>query len=323
MFERTYFRELTRESLGPDEVLVVGDSRIAEGFSAKVANESRPSHGYYFASVGIPGSTPRCQYYLLRDLDPKRKRYRAIVLSTEAYDDVNDYEDLADRLMDLHYCIFRLRYTDTIEFASSFTSSRRRFEAFRGSLFKGLALQADLLALFDDRQKRLSSAAAWRDHGFEWSYNYQGRDADVDGIQVDWARKTIEFPEKVPVPVRQSISDKLFGPIAPQNEKLAEYRRLWYGRILDLYSHSDTKLIFLALPRGPIVPPVPRVRPLQHSIRDFGRNGRAVLLPENLFESLENGRFYSDSAHLNAQGRRQFSMTLTHTILRTLGPSRN
>jgi hypothetical protein len=323
MLESTLHNERTRPLFGRDEVLVTGDSRIAEGFSNKVANNSCTKGDYYFGCAAVPGATPRCLFYLLRDLDPTRKRYRAIVLGVEDYDDANDYEDLADRLGDLHYCIIRLRYSDIFEFASSFSTARRRFEAFRGSLFKGITLQPDLLAFLEQGRKRLSDAAAWREHGREWSYDYQGHESDVDGINVDWEKRAIEFPAKVPVAVRQSISDKLFGPIAPQSRELGKYRLLWFGRILDLYRNSNTKLIFLEFPRGPVVPPVPRVQPLSHSIRDLGRNRGAILLPDNLFEPLERGRFYFDSAHLNAQGRVQFSRMLANSIRATLGPSRN
>jgi hypothetical protein len=321
--ESTLNQELSRHPLGPDEVLVSGDSRIGEGFSPKVVNDAYARGDYYFASAGIAGATPRCQYYFLRDADPTHRRYRAVVLAVDSYDDVDYGEDLADRVSDLHYCIFRLRYRDAFEFASSFTTGRRRFEAFRGSLLKGLTLQEDLLAFFEHRRKRLSEVAAWREHGSEWVYSYGGHDSDVDGITVDWKEKTIQFPDKVPMAVRNSISNDLFGPAPSQDGGMGRYRRLWYGRILDLYRNSDTKLIFLALPRGPVVPPVPRVQPLSHSIRDLGREHHVILLPDHLFDPLEQGRFFFDSQHLNAQGRAQFSRMLANAIRSTLGPSRN
>jgi hypothetical protein len=321
--ESTLNQELSRHPLGPDEVLVTGDSRIGEGFSPKLVNDSCTRGDYYFASAGIAGSTPRSQYYFLRDVNPAQKRYRAIVLAVDSYDDIDNAEDLADRMLDLHYCLFRLRYRDTLEFASSFTTGRNRFEAFRGSLFKGVTLQADLLAFFEHRRKRLSEATAWREHGSEWVYNYQGHESDVDGIRVNWKEKTIQFPDKIPLGTQQAISNDLFGPVSPQDGRTGRYRRLWYGRILGLYRNSDTKLIFLALPRGPVVPPLPRVQPLSHSIRELGQTPGVILLPDNLFECLERGRFYFDSQHLNALGRAQFSRILANSIRSTLGPSRN
>jgi hypothetical protein len=321
--ELTLNQESARRPFGRDEVLVCGDSRIGEGFHPKLVNDACAKGDYYFASAGIAGATTRYQYYFLRDVDPTRKRYRAIVLAVDAYDDIDYTEDLSDRMLDLHYCILRLRYRDAFEFASSFATGRSRFEAFRGSILKGLTLQEDLLALFEHRRKRLSEVATWRAHGSEWVYNYQGHESDLDGITVDWKEKTIHFPDKIPMAVRTAISDDLFGPIPPQDGRMERYRRLWYGRILDLYRDSDTKLIFLALPRGPVVPPIPRFQPPSHSIRDLARIRSAILLPDNLFEPLERGRFFFDSLHLNAQGRAQFSRMLASVIHSTLGPSRN
>jgi hypothetical protein len=323
IFENTLRDEQIRHPLGPDEILVTGDSRIAEGFSAKVANAVRIDHPYYFANVAIPAATPRCQYYLLRDLDPSRKRYRAIILSVDGYEDIDEAEDLADRLLDLHYCAVRLRYSDTIEFASSFTTPHRRMEAFRGSLFKGLVFQTDMLALFEHRRKRLSDVAIRREQGWNWGNDYTGHEEDLAGIQVNWDEKTIRFPDAIPASKRDSIRDRLFGPIAPQSGRLGQYRRLWFGRILDLYSNSGTQIVFLALPRGPFVPPVARIQSPSHTIRDLGQTRRVILLPENLFASLEDGGFYFDSLHLNARGRVEFSTMLAHALRSALGPSRN
>jgi hypothetical protein len=323
LFERNFQDEQKRKPFGPDEVLVVGDSRIGEGFSAKLANAARAEHGYYFANVSVAGTTPRCWYYLLRDLDPTRMRYRAIILPVEAYEDIDIFEDLGDRLLDLHFCIMRLRYSDSYEFASSLHTSRKRLEAFRGILFKGLVFQSDLLAFIEHPRRRLSDAATSREHSWKWRYDYVGHTEDLSGLQVDWTGNTIRFPEMLSSPERERIQQNLLGPIPKQDGTLARYRLQWYGRILDLYRNSDTRLIFLALPRGPMVPPDPRIQPLSHSIRDLARRPGVILLPEDSFALLEKGDFYFDSLHLNARGRAQFSAMLARLIKHTLGPSRN
>jgi hypothetical protein len=321
--EGTLRDERNRRPFGPDEVLVTGDSRIGEGFSPKTANAGGVDHPYYFANVAVAGTTPRSVYFLLRDLDPSRKRYRAIIFPVDSYEDIDAFEDMADRLLDLHFCVARLRYQDIIPFAFSFNTGRHRMEAFRGSLFKGLVFQSDLLALMEHRHKRLRDVAAWREHGWEWQDNYTGHTEDLAGISVNWETKTIQFPERLPESHRDSLLKALFGPIPPQNGATARYRRQWFGRIFDLYRDSNTRIIFLALPRGPVVPPVARIQAKSQTIRDFARERRAILLPEPLFSSLEDGKFYFDSLHLNARGRVQFSTILAQSIRSILGPSRN
>src|SRR5271165_5951255 len=58
-----------RQASARDAVVVVGDSRIAEGFSATVANGV--THGApFFVNASVHGSTLRCWYYLLREANP-------------------------------------------------------------------------------------------------------------------------------------------------------------------------------------------------------------------------------------------------------------
>lgn len=49
--------EKRRAVAGPHEVLAIGDSRM--GFQARAANEIATGTGYRFATIAMPGSTPR------------------------------------------------------------------------------------------------------------------------------------------------------------------------------------------------------------------------------------------------------------------------
>ncbi len=315
--------ELKREPFGADEVLVIGDSRIGEGFSAPLANRSRGDHGYYFANASAPGSTPRCWYYELRDIDPGHARYSAIVLPVESYEDVGPPENYANRTLDMHYVAARLRYSDVIDFTFSFENARERFEVLRGSLFKGFIYQQDLLAFIENPEKRLWSVGQWRIHGPEWRDGYKGRTASLSGLEVDWASKTVRLPAHLPADQAAILKSALLSEPAPPTGALEAYRRRWFGKILDLYEGSHTRLVFLALPRGPAVRPGGPPKGLSHSVRDLGQRRGVVLLPEHAFESLERPEFYFDNLHLNSRGRERFSVMLAGLIRCQLGPSQN
>ena len=323
IFEGSLRDELGRRQLGPDEVLVIGDSRIGEGFSAPIANDSRGERGYYFANGSVPGTTPRSWYYELRDLDPTRRRYHAIVLPVESYEDVDTQENYSNRTLDLHYVVARLRYSDILEFTFSFQTARDRFEVFRGSLLKGFIYQPDLLALIENREKRMKDVAQWREHGSEWRNGYGGRQEDLRGLEVNWASGTIRMPENLPPDRRASLQATILTPPAPHTGQFEMYQRKWFGKIINLYRGSETRLVFLALPRGPAPRPDPPVVHLSHSIRDFSSSGQAILLPERAFQSLERPECYFDALHLNSRGRRLFSVMLAQIILEKLGPSHN
>src|SRR5258708_5861506 len=126
-------------------VLVLGNSIIEHGFSARLANWSQQARGYQFSSLAVPATWERCWYYLLRDLDPNRTRYNVIVVPVESYDDRDLHEeDLADHIIDARFLGERLKLFDVPEFAASFRSLDQRLEASRLTLFKGLVYRTDI-----------------------------------------------------------------------------------------------------------------------------------------------------------------------------------
>src|SRR5262249_26310325 len=62
--------EKQRARSGLKEVLVLGDSRIAEGFSTAVADELGSPAGLKFVSLAEPASTIVIWHYILREVDP-------------------------------------------------------------------------------------------------------------------------------------------------------------------------------------------------------------------------------------------------------------
>lgn len=69
----TIYNEQHREISTPNQVLAVGDSRMS--FRPKAAHEHTAGSGYSFATIMVPGSSPRCWYYMLREVDPGSNRY--------------------------------------------------------------------------------------------------------------------------------------------------------------------------------------------------------------------------------------------------------
>src|SRR4029077_9485036 len=72
--------ERDRVSSGLKEVLVLGDSRMAEGFSPAVANKLSSVEGFKFVNLTEPASAVNIWDYMLREVDPTRRRYWAIVV---------------------------------------------------------------------------------------------------------------------------------------------------------------------------------------------------------------------------------------------------
>jgi hypothetical protein len=322
VFELTLRRERRRQA-GPGNLIVtLGDSRFA--YLPRLANESTASTGYTFTSAGVAGSNPRMWYYMLRDLDPTARRYEAVVFGVDDFDDEDNYADYEDYLVDLHYLIQRLRLTDVFDFASSYRTFPHQWEAFRGSLFKGLTYQRDLHEFLLNPKKRIALVRFIHEGWQGWTYNFVEDDRSLKGLTVDWASRSITSSTELTPEQRQLIENVILRPVAPQTGRWARYRRKWLGRIIDRYRDSPTRIVFVRLARGPVPRPDNLVKKARGVIREFASSRPNVLLcDEHIFESLEHPELYKDALHLNREGSKRFSSMLAQEVRRVLGPPRS
>src|ERR1022692_96696 len=251
LFENILRREkLAQRRYRDNLVATIGDSRVA--FLPRLANEPNFPTGYAFRSAGFAGSDARSQFYMLRELDPTASRYRAICIGVSDIDDseLNIY-DHADDLGSLHYVIKRLRLSDVWSFARSFHSGPSQWEAFRGGLLKGLVYQADVLAFLEHPKKRLDYIRLVHQGYESWTYDYVPEPQSLAGLRVDWKADKVVIPDTFDAGQRAAVEYMLsHRPMA--SHRLSEYRRLWFGRTVERYRGSRTRIIFFRVPRAPV-----------------------------------------------------------------------
>jgi len=312
-------REQAAQSKAGDNLVVtLGNSRM--GFMPRIVDQRPQQTGYAIRTAGVAGSDPRSWYYLLRDLDPTARRYRAIVFGVDDYDDEDGLFNPDDDIRALHYCIARLRWSDTLDFALSFHSREVQWEAFRGSLLKGIALQSDIQAFLAHPLKRLAYVRLCDQGWSGWTYNYVESPRNMVGLQIDWPTLTATYPPGMTEEQKDSVHNFLLRKPAPQTGRLARYFRAWLGRTADRYRESRTKVIFFRLPRGPIPRPDDLVKKRSSSIRDLASRPNVVLANEHLFDCLEHPEFFKDAMHMNRDGLDRFSPMLADEVARILGP---
>jgi len=319
-FELILRREQTAQTLNGDNlVATLGNSRFA--YAPRLSNEITFRTGYAFRHAGVAGSDVRTWYYMLRDLDPAASRYRAIVFGLDDFDDEDGLFDPNDDMRSLHYVIARLRWSDAWDFARSFDSRRLQFEALRGALLKGFVYQADFRAFLSDPRKRIDYVQLCR-RGYEsWTYDYVETNNSLAGLEVDWSAWTAKYPPGTDQDQRDTIRNFLMRKPAPQIGRIANYRRLWFGRILDRYRGSRTRIIFIRLPRGPLPRPDDAARKASGSVLEFAARPNVLLCDEHAFDSLEHPELFRDALHLNRDGIARFSPMLAEKIRSMLGPS--
>jgi hypothetical protein len=149
-------------------------------------------------------------------------------------------------------------------------------------------------------------------------YNHPWGQDDVTGLSVDYRTRTIVFPPNATEPQKKHLRDVLLREEIEQTGQRGKYHRQWYGRIAEHYRGSRTLLIFLQLPRGPIVRP--RLIPAKTAAaRDLAREYPNVrLLPDRAFDALEKPEYFGDAMHLNGRGGAEFSRVAAREVAKVL-----
>ncbi len=302
------------------QVLVVGDSRMA-GFRARVANELQSETGYTFGSVALGGTSPRCWFYNVRAVDPDRNRYAAIVVPSNDYDERDRYDDWRNRGADLNYLAARLGLPDLLDFPWSYANRTLQWRAFLGILFKGYVYKRDFIEFLQAPSKRFDKAALYRDGAADWLYSYEGSDESLAGIDIDWVHNTATYPDSIAVERRKQIEIDLFQATPPDRGIFTAYFRQWFGRIVDYYRGTQTKVIFLRFPRGPIPQPARYPPKPDSAIRQLAAaRSNVVLLDEHRFDELERPELFANPLHLNRAGMESLSRIVAREVRRNLGP---
>lgn len=293
-----------------EEIVVVGDSRVAEGFSASLADKIA-GHGRHFFNFGIGGTSPRIWYYMLRDQDPRRNRFPAVVIAMGAYTDEDRIVPEDDNVNHLNYLAGRLRYTDCPEFAMSFPAARRA-QMFGGCVFRGLAFRSDVKDFLHAPELRLTRSKLSYEHIREFLDAYGGGPEQVTGISADFKARTLVFPPGLKQQQIASINGMVMPVIVPQTGRLTSYRERWLGAIVNLYKGTRTRVIFVELPRAPLPIPEPPTPP--RFIARAATLPNVKVLPSATFRDLERPDYFGDGLHLNKYGRVPFTERLAQHV---------
>ena len=301
--------EKERAPSGGKEVLVLGDSRIAEGFSATLANELGSPGGLKFVSLAEPAASANTWYYMLREVDPATRRYSAIVIPYGLGYEPNNADPLR-----ISMTAPLLRYGDCFNFASGFQRWSGRFRAFIACILRGSAYQDDVVDLLADPIARIRSIqqAAMRIHS---RAVYKGRDYDLVGTSYDATTGQVTFAPKLTETQRLAFRKSLIQPSQSDTEYSLKLQRNWIPRIMDRYSKSPTAIVLTPVPRGPFIE-LPGFSKGYDSVLPISVIQRTTFsLPGHVFDFLEKPEYYFDAFHLNAKGRQKFTETLVSELL--------
>ena len=301
--------EKERSASGLKEVLVLGDSRMAEGFSTKIADELGSAAGLKFVTLAEPASTANTWYYMLRNVDPTAERYWAIVVPYAI-----GYEPTSAESLRISMAAPLLRYGDCFTFASAFQQWSGRFKAFTACILRGSAYQNDVADLLEhpiERVELIKKEPAM----VHARAVYKGRDYDMVGTSYDPSTGQMTFPPRLTEAQREAIRKSLLQPSQSEMQYSLRLQRDWIPRILNRYSKSATAIVLTPVPRGPFAE-LPAFSVAQSAAFPEEKAHRTVFsLPQQTFEFLEKPDYYFDAFHLNARGRDKFTERLVTELV--------
>jgi len=301
--------EQQRPASGLKEVLVLGDSRMAEGFSNTVADELGSAAGFKFVNLAEPASSVNSWYYMLREVDPTSRRYWAIVVPYAI-----GYEPATADPLRITMAAPLLCYGDCFNFASGFQRWSGRFRAFAACILRGSAYQSDVADLLEHPIARIRSVQQEGER-MQSRAAYKGKDYDLVGTSYDPTTGQVTFAPKLTEAQRQAVRKSLIQPSQSDTEYSLKLQREWIPRILNRYSNSSTAIVLTPVPRGPFAE-LPGFSKAFHSILPGGVIQRTTFsLPEQTFDFLEKPEYYFDAFHLNAKGRQRFTETLVSELV--------
>ena len=301
--------EKERTPSGLKEVLVLGDSRIAEGFSATLANELGAAAGVKFVSLAEPAASANTWYYMVREVDPTARRYSAILVPYGIGYEPNNADPLR-----ISMTAPLLRYGDSFHFASGFQRWSGRFRAFIASILRGSAYQDDVVDFLEHPIARIRRVQR-EPKRLQARDIYKGRDYDIVGTSYDPKTGQVAFPPRLSEAQRDAIRDSLVKPSQSETQDFLRLQRDGTQRILNRYSASSTEIVLTPVPRGPFAG-LPGASMTFHAAFPTITTQRAVFsLPEQTFDFLEKPEYYFDGYHLNSKGRQRFTETLVTELV--------
>jgi len=307
---------ITKVSSEQNLVAFVGDSRVQDGFSPQTFDAISGPNGCRAINLGVPASAPRIWYYLLKRVDPNCHAFRAIVIALPSYRDVDEQEDFVDRPYDLHYLMPYLSAADAGELIGSYNDPSLKASAAMQWLLKSFGLRSDVSDFCFHPLSRLANVEHSQKYGENDWYHYQGQSTCLDGVQLRngvWVKGTSNVSDVA----MQRLNARVFTPLPQQTGKRQRYNTYWLNKILDRYSSSKTKFVFVKVPTDPIARAcsIPANYTTLNSLKN---RQNVVILPENYFADLDCPKYFGDEIHLNTTGRNNFSTRICRYVLSAL-----
>lgn len=298
-------------------ILVLGNSRVGEGFSAALADKASGRPDVHFINGAVAGSTQRVWYYLLREVDPTCSRYAAVAIMVD-YDPTTNQLDMVNSAGDTSYLQPLLRFNDFTEYAQSFSDPDQQERARRAIALPMQALHNDITASLRSPLRRFRDTGHRRRLWMDSAVDYPGRNERLPELDIDVAVGLPRTWAGVPDSTKPTLEAYFHGIHERANAAITAtnntYMERWIGAIAQCYRAAGGKVFVFSIPRGPwheLLVPAPDIG---GAVADLAKRGMIEPLPAATFVPLEKPQFFFDQLHMNHDGRERFSRLLATQI---------
>ncbi|QCP50758.1 hypothetical protein FAZ95_17310 [Trinickia violacea] len=322
-FSLAVLNALKKRPPGPEtDVLITGDSRASEGFSADVGNQIAKSQHLDLINAAVPGSDLRDWYYFLQAVDPHCDRYRAIVLTLPTFRAAPPVVARMDQVYHAAFLVPLVSAPSYVDFAMTQRDWRSRFDVLAQWVFDPLSYQADFSNLLSGPLARKSNYHWKQKVGIHFGDGYTGHTGSMTGLAIDPATGAITYPTWLNDTQRQEIDADFKRPYTNLRFDADEWNSRWLTRIEDRYAGSKTRVYVLRLPSTPLPAAIhDNSYELAAFFQQNGRPDNVRVIPEPLLLNLEQPQFFFDNRHLNAVGRLKMTQQLTDYLASDLAQS--
>jgi len=300
-------------------ILIMGDSRINEGFSHQQANLTSKKLGIEFFNAGIGGSTLRTWCYLLEQWDPNQDRFKAIVITVPSYRNAPPADTgLNFRVLDADFLAPNISTKAYLDFIFHQEGVKNKIMIASPIFVSASQYSKDFMDLILHPRDRIETYKWKKATGLNFSDAYKGNPDNMVGLSYDRRANILKYPERLNNDQKKAIQNLVIKSNTTSSELLKsskEYNEYWLNRIIKRYRHSNTKIILVRMPSSP-APEINQDAKFDVLIDDkYFKSENLYIVPENTFLSLEDPKYFWDPNHLNADGRAALSNQISNTLV--------
>jgi hypothetical protein len=298
------------------DVLIIGDSRITEGFNAGTANQAIKKEGLNFLNAGIGGATLRIWNYYLKEIDPHTNRYKYVIVTLPTFRNSVPYDGgYEGRILDADFLVPILDPIKFLDFIGYQTGNLNKFKLINRVVIPSINYGDDFKDLLLHPHNRVTGFKWRMTAGLNYADGYSGNSQNMIGLAFDPNKKLIAYPERLNNLQRDQILryvENVNNKSPQQAAEAANYLNLWLGKIIERYRNSDTKIILIRLPSTPLPnllkdKSYPTLKVIQENIN----SENVIIFPEEYFLDIESADNFWDMHHLNHAGRAKLTSEIS------------